>query len=101
MSENNQSGSSATSLDRETILKALGLLSDELGRRGVAGELCIFGGTVMVVAFSARLATKDVDGLFQPAELIREAARKVGTELHLPLHWLNDGVKGYLSGSPF
>lgn len=98
MSGNQQSGNNGTSrLDRETILKALGLLSDELGRLGVTGELCLFGGTVMVVAFSARVATKDVDALFQPAQIIREAAGKVGANLTLPADWLNDGVKGYVS----
>ena len=98
MSGNQQSESSgASSLDRETILKALGLLSEELGRHGVTGELCVFGGTVMVVAFSARVATKDVDALFQPTQLIRQLADKVGAELRLPSHWLNDGVKGFVS----
>jgi hypothetical protein len=48
-------------LTREELLNALRTLSDKLGARGVTGELCLFGGTVMVLAFSARLATKDVD----------------------------------------
>lgn len=51
----------------------------------------------MVLAFNARLATKDVDALFQPAQSIREAARKVGVEQHLPNDWLNDAVKGFVS----
>ncbi len=86
-----------STLTRETILRALGLLSDELGKQGVTGEVCLFGGTVMVLAFTARLATKDVDALFQPAQSIREAARRVAAEQHLPADWLNDGVKGFLS----
>ena len=65
---------SESTLTRETILRALHNLSDELGKRGVTGELCLFGGTVMVLAFTARLTTKDVDALFQPTQLIREFA---------------------------
>ncbi|MCK9589298.1 MAG: hypothetical protein WC076_07990 [Terrimicrobiaceae bacterium] len=42
-------------LTREAILRALASLSDELGKQGVVGELCLFGGTVMILAFTARL----------------------------------------------
>jgi hypothetical protein len=86
-----------SSLSRETILHALERLSEELGQRGVSGEICLFGGTVMVLAYTARLATKDVDAIFQPAPLIRELASIVSEEDHLPQDWLNDGVKGFLS----
>lgn len=84
-------------LTREAILRALGSLSDELGKQGVTGEVCLFGGTVMVLAFTARLSTKDVDALFQPTPLVRELARRIGVEQQLPADWLNDGVKGFVS----
>lgn len=51
----------------------------------------------MVLAFAARLTTKDVDAIFQPAEKIRELARKIADEQALPSDWLNDGVKGFVS----
>ena len=88
---------SGSVLTREAILRALSSLSEELGKRNVTGEICLFGGTVMVLAFTARLSTKDVDALFQPTPLIREIARRIGEEQHLPTDWLNDGVKGFLS----
>ncbi|MEW6158854.1 MAG: hypothetical protein AB1813_15630 [Verrucomicrobiota bacterium] len=94
MSAKEQSGSTLT---REQILAALNALSDELGKRGVTGEVCLFDGTVMVLAFTARLTTKDVDALFQPARTVREIARRIAAEQHLPADWLNDGVKGFLS----
>src|SRR5574341_1892490 len=72
---------------------ALASLSDELGRHEVTGEICLFGGAVMVLAFTASLSTKEVDALFQPASLIRELARRVGEAQGLPADWLNDGVK--------
>ena len=82
-------------LTREQILTALTALNGALAERGVVGELCLFGGAVMVLAFNARLATKDVDAIFQPASLIRELARQIAVSAGLPVNWLNDGVKGY------
>src|ERR1041385_2056479 len=67
-------------LTREAILRALQTLSEELGKRGVTGELCLFGGSVMFLAFTARLSTKDVDAIFQPTPLIRDLARRIGEE---------------------
>jgi hypothetical protein len=95
MSVNKKNDSST--LTREIILRGLQALSDELGKKGITGEVCLFGGTVMVLAFTARLTTKDVDALFQPAQLIRALAQKIGEEQHLPAGWLNDGVKGFIS----
>ncbi len=89
--------STGSGLNREAILQALGSLSEQLGKLGVTGELCLFGGTVMVLAFTARLSTKDVDALFQPTTLIRDCARRIAEEQQLPTDWLNDGVKGFVS----
>ncbi len=86
-----------SALTREAILRALSSLSEELGKQDITGELCLFGGTVMVLAFTARLSTKDVDALFQPTPLIRDIARRIAAEQNLPADWLNDGVKGFVS----
>ena len=87
-------------LSAEEIVGALNALSDELGRVGAKGELCLFGGAVMVLVFKARISTKDVDALFQPAQLIRDAAERVRQERGLDENWLNDGVKGFLASAP-
>ena len=79
------------------ILRGLEALSDKLGQQGITGEVCLFGGAAMVLAFSARVTTKDVDALFKPAQSVRELARQVAAELRLPADWLNDGVKGFVS----
>jgi hypothetical protein len=84
-------------LSRERILEAFACLSEFLARRGIRGELCLLGGTVMVLAFHSRASTKDVDAIFQPAAAIREAASAVAETLELPEHWLNDAAKGYVS----
>jgi hypothetical protein len=85
------------SLDRDTIVRALGRLSDILGARGITGEVCLLGGTVMVLAFRTRARTKDVDAIFHPAQAIREAARIVQAEMDLPEQWINDGAKAFVS----
>jgi hypothetical protein len=89
--------SQQSNLSREAILEAFQRMSDELGRLGTTGELCLFGGTVMVLAFAARLSTKDVDAIFQPVQTIRQIAQTVGEEKGFPENWLNDAAKGFIS----
>jgi hypothetical protein len=83
---------------RERILDALGELSRRLGERGLRGEVCLFGGSAMVLAFKARQATRDIDAVFAPASEVREIARQIGLERGYAEGWFNDGVKGFLSG---
>jgi hypothetical protein len=87
-------------LTEKEILHALGRLNDLLAEAGVIGEICLFGGTVMVLVFNARLSTRDVDAIFKPAPLMRELAQKIAHECDLPLDWLNDGVKGFQANHP-
>jgi Nucleotidyltransferase of unknown function (DUF6036) len=86
-----------SNLSREAILDAFQRMSDELGRRGTTGELCLFGGTVMVLSFAARPSTKDVDAIFQPVQTIRQIARIVAEERGFSENWLNDAAKGFVS----
>ncbi len=96
-SSSGTNGGRTSALRRETILRALERLSQQLGQRGITGEACLCGGTAMVLAFAARPATRDVDAIFQPAQLIRELARRIAEEEGLHPDWLNDGVKGFVS----
>ena len=84
-------------LPKDLILQALAALDVECVKRGIAGEICIYGGAAMVLVFDARSSTRDVDAVFQPKKEIREAALAVSNDLGLPPDWLNDGVKGFLS----
>jgi hypothetical protein len=86
---------SGAALSREQILRALESLSDQLGRQGVTGEVCLFGGTVMMLAFTDRQTTKVVDAIFQPAQVIRQQARRIADDLHLPPDWLKEVVAGF------
>lgn len=84
-------------LDRDAILGALSRLAELLRARDVEGEVCLLGGTAMVLAFRSRPSTKDVDAIFRPASLVRVLARQVAAEQDLPDDWLNDGAKGFIS----
>ena len=54
----------------------------------------------MVIAFTARIATIDVDAIFAPAQVIRDLAARIAKEQNLPADWLNDDVKGFVSARP-
>lgn len=68
-------------------------LNDELALQDVRGEICLYGGAVMCLAFKARPATKDVDAIFEPVREIRRAAMKVGEKNNLKIGWLNFAVR--------
>lgn len=84
-------------LGEAEIRQALAALDASMAKRGIKGEVCLFGGAVMVLAFQARQSTRDVDAVFAPATAVREAVAEVGQERGWAGDWLNDGVKGFVS----
>lgn len=85
-------------LDQKTLRRAFEMLAMRLKRRGVVGEIHIFGGAAMVLAFNSREATRDVDAVFVPDTQVLEAAHEVAVELRLPKSWLNNQASSYVSG---
>ena len=85
-------------LDQKLLRRAFELLAKHLKRRGVVGEVHVFGGAAMVLAFNSRQATRDVDAVFAPDTHVLEAAREVAIELGLPKSWLNNQASSYVSG---
>jgi hypothetical protein len=85
-------------LDRALLRRAFDLLATKLARRRVVGELHVFDGAAMVLAFDDRAATRAVDALFRPDGPVLEAAREVADELELPRSWLNNQASSYVSG---
>lgn len=51
----------------------------------------------MILAFDARESTRDVDAVFVPKTEIYQEAAIIAEEMNLPILWLNDGVKGFVS----
>lgn len=85
---------------KEEIKTCLHALNDELRAIDVKGEICLYGGAVMCLVYDARPSTKDVDAVFKPAKIIREAAKRIAERHHLDDDWLNDGVKGFVVRHP-
>ena len=80
----------------EEITQYLNELNEELRLVDIKGEISLYGGAVMVLAFNARVATKDIDAVFEPVKEIRNAAHRIA-ELHdLNLDWLNHAVKMFV-----
>lgn len=88
------------SLTKKQILAALEELNQKLMKSGTTAEICLYGGTSMVLAFNARLSTRDVDAVFKPKGIVKRLAEEVAKEHGLPAEWMNDGVKGFLSPRP-
>jgi len=85
-------------MDREEIIDALTALAAELDRRGVSAEMYVVGGAAIALAFDERRSTRDIDAVFEPKNVVYEAAAIVAKDRSLPPGWLNDAVKGFLAG---
>lgn len=85
-------------LDRAGVRVALTALGQRLLSEGISADLYVVGGAALALAYDERRATRDVDGVFVPKAEVYAAAAAVGEELGLEPDWLNDGVKGFLTG---
>jgi hypothetical protein len=85
-------------LGQEEIRVLLEALSRELAARGAKAELFLVGGAAVAVAYDAARATRDLDAVFIPTDVVREAAAAVAEREGLADDWLNDAVKGFLPG---
>lgn len=86
-------------MNKETILDALTLLGKKARAKGIRAEICIFGGTVMMLAYNTREGTKDVDAIFRPKEELEPLIAEVAAELQLDPNWLNDDVQKFVPNS--
>ena len=87
-----------TGLGREDIRALLDDLSAELAARGARAELFLVGGAALAVAYDATRATRDLDAVFIPTDVVRQAAAAVARHRGLTEDRLNDAVKGFLPG---
>jgi hypothetical protein len=83
-------------MDRKEIIDALTSLAAELDRRGVVAEMYVVGGAAIALAFDEQRATRDIEAVFEPKNVVYDAAAVVAGQLGLPGGWLNDAVKGFL-----
>ncbi len=86
-------------LDRDGLVDAFGALGRLAWAAGKTIEIAVYGGSALMLSYDWRLATKDVDGVFESdRKTVRAFAAVVARERGWPEDWLNDGVKGFLSG---
>src|SRR5947207_8221944 len=86
-------------LTRSRIVEALNLLGQKAEQERIELEVCIYGGSAMLLAYGSRETTKDVDAIVRPSELARRMVREVAERLGLHEGWLNDDVKRFVSDS--
>jgi hypothetical protein len=77
---------------------------EALGRRACAEgkiiEIAIYGGSALMLTFDWRVATREVDAVFEAdKQTIRRLARDMAEEHGWDPDWLNDGVKCFLGAS--
>lgn len=83
---------------RREIVDLLTELGRRLASRGVEGEMYVVGGAAIALAFDERRATRDIDAIFEPKQVIYDAAAEIARERGLSEGWLNDAVKGFVAG---
>lgn len=76
--------------DRARITELFHRLGERLLRRGVVGDLYVFGGAAMALAYDAQRATRDIDAVILSSGIVLEEAHALAAELRLPQWWLNE-----------
>jgi hypothetical protein len=84
-------------LDRGAIEEAFRRLGDRLASRGLVGDVYVFGGAAMALAYDARRATRDIDAVLEPHGVVLEEAWAVADDLGLPRWWLNEQASAYVA----
>ncbi len=84
-------------LTRARLIEALNLLGSLAEQEDLTLELCIYGGGAMMLAYSAREATKDLDVTAKPAADALRLATIVAQRLGLDAAWMNSNVRQFVS----
>ncbi len=87
-------------LDGNSLREALLHLGKAALEEGLELEICLYGGSAMLLAYDSRAATKDVDAVINPVDAGKRLAAKVAKDLKLHEDWLNDDVRQFLSPNP-
>lgn len=75
-------------------------LDEELQRRGRGAVIFVVGGAAMALAYRADRVTDDIDGTFEPRDVVLDAAAALAERNGLQKHWLSDGVLQLLPPVP-
>jgi hypothetical protein len=84
--------------DRQALEQALGDLGRRAHAEGKTVEIAIYGGSALMRTYDWRMATRDVDAVFEAdKETVRRLAREIAEDKGWDPDRLTDGVKGFLS----
>nr|WP_308010651.1 hypothetical protein [Mycobacterium avium] len=84
--------------DATEIRRALTALADKLERRNIVGQVHVFGGAAMLLAYNPnRSITRDIDALFEPDGPMVDAIREVAAENGWPSTWMNNQASSYVA----
>lgn len=75
-------------------------LDEELQRMGKAASIFIVGGAAMALAYNADRATADIDGTFEPRDVVLDAAAVIARRRNLDRNWLSEGVRDFMPPLP-
>jgi len=84
-------------LTRAIIVRALTRLGELSAAKNSRLEIAIYGGTVMMLAYDCRDATKDIDAIFHPPEAVEPLIKQVAHEQNLPEDWMNSSVGSFVA----
>ncbi|HEX3486801.1 MAG TPA: hypothetical protein VHT51_17235 [Micropepsaceae bacterium] len=88
----------AKPFNRETLEQAFQQLGQIAHDMGKVVEISIYGGSALVLTTDFRVATQDVDAVFESDRaFVRRAAETIANDFGWSVNWINDGVKGFLS----
>jgi len=87
-------------MTRSKMIQALKLLAELAEKEHLYLELCIYGGSALMLAYDCRESSKDIDVIMRPRDKALRLAQKVAETLNLHEDWLNDDVKMYLGEKP-
>lgn len=83
-------------MNKDDIEKYLGLLGQELQKKGLNLDILLLGGAVMVIEVGNRESTQDIDTFFlSDTAAIFRASAEVAKRENLPDGWLNSAAAGF------
>ncbi len=82
-------------IDRTTLLEIFKYLNERLKENQLHLEITLYGGSIMTMLYDNRPATKDIDCVFNPANisLLQNILDMTGYVFGLPENWINEQVK--------
>lgn len=80
-------------VSKELFSEILEVLDKKLEENRLGLTLNLYGGTVMMVCFDARPATKDIDALFETSPIIDNILADIAETYGLHEGWINQDIK--------